>query len=61
LLGSVPVVGWGVLGALLLSGHEVTRGLGRSLQRAPHLPVLPLATVSTTQHYDARANLRGEA
>ncbi|MBR7825729.1 hypothetical protein KDK95_05370 [Actinospica sp. MGRD01-02] len=34
-LGAAPVVGWGVLGALLLSGHEVTRRLGRSLRPAP--------------------------
>lgn len=32
LLGSVPVVGWGLLGALLLTGHEVTRRLSRSVR-----------------------------
>ncbi len=32
LLGSVPIVGWGVLGALLLTGHEVTRRLSRSIR-----------------------------
>jgi hypothetical protein len=32
LLGSVPIVGWGVLGALLLTGHDVTRRLSRSMR-----------------------------
>jgi hypothetical protein len=32
LLASVPIAGWGLLGALLLTGHEVTRRLSRSVR-----------------------------
>lgn len=36
LLGAFPVIGWAVLGALLLSGHAVTRHLSRNLQHRPN-------------------------